>query len=194
MPKKPKTNHESKKNNSEINSESTSDNKNLDNQIEELVKEKDSYYAMAQRSQADLVNYKKRASEEKEEIRKSTNFFLILKILPIIDDFDRAISIIPEDSIKSSWGEGLTLVQRNFNNTLESIGVKKIEAKGIEFDPREHEALLYEENANFSEGIIINVIRDGYKFKDQVIRPAQVTVSKSPDIQKDLKENNKKEE
>ena len=74
MPKKPKTNRESKKNNSEINSESTSDNKNLDNEIEELVKEKDSYYAMAQRSQADLVNYKKRASEEKEEIRKSTNF------------------------------------------------------------------------------------------------------------------------
>ena len=144
MPKKPKNNRESKKNNSE----STSDNKNLDKEkeIEELVKEKDSYYAMAQRSQADLVNYKKRASEEKEEIRKSTNFFMILKILPIIDDFDRAISIIPDDSIKSSWGEGLVLVQRNFINTLESLGVKKIEAKGNEFDPREHEAILYEES------------------------------------------------
>ena len=192
MPKKPKNNRESKKNNSE----STSDNKNLDKEkeIEELVKEKDSYYAMAQRSQADLVNYKKRASEEKEEIRKSTNFFMILKILPIIDDFDRAISIIPDDSIKSSWGEGLVLVQRNLINTLESLGVKKIEAKGNEFDPREHEAILYEESKTLSEGIVVNVIRDGYKLKDQVIRPAQVTVSKSHEIQKDLKENNKKEE
>ena len=119
MPKKPKNNRESKKNNCE----STSENKNLDKEkeIEELVKEKDSYYAMAQRSQADLVNYKKRASEEKEEIRKSTNFFMILKILPIIDDFDRAISIIPDDSIKSSWGEGLVLVQRNFINTLDTF-------------------------------------------------------------------------
>ena len=178
MPKKPKNNRESKKNNSE----STSDNKNLDKEkeIEELVKEKDSYYAMAQRSQADLVNYKKRASEEKEEIRKSTNFFMILKILPIIDDFDR--------------GEGLVLVQRNFINTLESLGVKKIEAKGNEFDPREHEAILYEESKTLSEGIVVNVIRDGYKLKDQVIRPAQVTVSKSHEIQKDMKENNKKEE
>ena len=192
MPKKPKNNRESKKNNCE----STSENKNLDKEkeIEELVKEKDSYYAMAQRSDADLVNYKKRASEEKEEIRKSTNFFMILKILPIIDDFDRAISIIPDDSIKSSWGEGLVLVQRNFINTLESLGVKKIEAKGNEFDPREHEAILYEESKTLSEGIVVNVIRDGYKLKDQVIRPAQVTVSKSHEIQKDLKENNKKEE
>ncbi|MBN19237.1 MAG: nucleotide exchange factor GrpE [Chloroflexi bacterium] len=190
MPKKSKANssRESKKTNTE--------NKNSDkeNEIEELIKEKDTYYAMAQRSQADLVNYRKRASEEKEEIRKSTNFFLILKILPIIDDFERATSIIPDDSIKSSWGEGLILVQRNFINTLESLDVKKIEAKGKEFDPREHEAILYEESQNISEGLVVNVIREGYKFKDQVIRPAQVTVSKPSEDKKDLKENNKKEE
>ena len=191
MPKKTQNSRDSKKNN---NSESSSKNANLEKEIEELIKEKDSYYSMAQRSQADLVNYKKRASEEKEEIRKSTNFYLILKILPIIDDLDHAISIIPNDSIESSWEEGLILVQRNFNNTLESLGVKKIDVKGHEFDPREHEAILYEEKGNLSEGIIVNVIREGYKFKDKVIRPAQVTVSKSSDNQNDLTENNKKEE
>jgi len=191
MPKKTQNSRDSKKN---TKSESSSVNTNMEKEIEELIKEKDSYYSMAQRSQADLVNYKKRASEEKEEIRKSTNFYLILKILPIIDDLDRAISIIPNDSIKSSWGEGLMLVQRNFNSTLESLGVKKIDAKGQKFDPREHEAILYEEIENLSEGIIVNVIREGYKFKDQIIRPAQVTVSKSSDKQNDLAENNKKEE
>lgn len=191
MPKKTQNSRDSKKN---TKSETSSINTNMEKEIEELVKEKDSYYSMAQRSQADLVNYKKRASEEKEEIRKSTNFYLILKILPIVDDLERAISIIPNDSIKSSWGEGLILVQRNFNSTLESLGVKKIDAKGQEFDPREHEAILYEEIENILEGIIVNVIREGYKFKDQIIRPAQVTVSKSSDKQNNLTENNKKEE
>ena len=150
-------------------------------QLEEALREKGQFRAMAQRAQADLFNYRRRAAEEREELRRTANSQLLLKVLSVVDDLGRAITLIPEDAMAPGWLEGLHLVRRNLDNVLESEGVTSIEAEGHSFEPREHEAVHYQETPDGKEGIVIRVIRNGYKLNDRVLRAAQVTVSKAPD-------------
>ncbi len=149
-------------------------------EFEEALREKDQFKAMAQRAQADLINYRRRAEDEREEIRRSANTGLILKVLNVFDDLGRAVAMVPEDAIAPGWLEGLELVQRNLQNLLDAEGITKIEAEGRPFEPWEHEALLYEETDECEEGLVISVIRDGYRRHDRVLRPAQVSVAKAP--------------
>ena len=150
-------------------------------QLDEALREKNQFRAMAQRAQADLVNYKRRAEEERGELIRNTNAQLLLKTLNIADDLNRALDLAPDGAAAPGWLEGLQLIQRNLDNILKSEGVVKIEASGQPFEPREHEAVFYEETSEGEEGIVISVIRDGYKLHGRVLRAAQVTVSKAPD-------------
>ena len=150
-------------------------------ELEEALREKDQFRTMAQRSQADLINYKRRAAEELKEVRRGAKADLLLKVLSVVDDIDRAVSLVPEDAVAPGWLDGLRLVQRNLANMLDSEGITKIEADGRPFEPWEHEAVLYEEAFDSPEGTVIRVIRDGYKLRDRVLRPAQVAVSKMPE-------------
>ena len=150
-------------------------------QLEEALREKAQFRAMAQRAQADLENYKRRATEEREELRRTTSSQLLLKILSIMDDLNRALCLVPDDAVAPGWLEGLQLVRRNLDNILESERVTRIEAEGQPFEPWEHEAVFYEEAADGKEGMVVRVIRDGYKLRDRVLRAAQVTVSKAPE-------------
>ena len=152
-------------------------------QLDESLREKDQFRAMAQRAQADLINYRRRATEEQGALRRTANSDLILKVLSVVDDLERALALVPEDAVATGWLEGLRLVQRNLNNLLDSEGVTKIEAKGKPFEPREHEAILYEETDDSPDGMIIRVIRDGYRLHDRLLRAAQVTVSKASESQ-----------
>ena len=149
-------------------------------EFEEALREKDQFKAMAQRAQADLVNYRRRAEDEREEVRRSTNTGLILKLLNVVDDLGRAVAMVPDDAVAPGWLDGLELVQRNLQSLLDTEGVTKIKAKGMPFEPWEHEALLYEETDQCAEGLIIRVIRDGYRRHNRVLRPAQVSVAKAP--------------
>ncbi|MDP6495192.1 MAG: nucleotide exchange factor GrpE [Dehalococcoidia bacterium] len=153
----------------------------LQEQIEEALREKDQFRTMAQRAQADLLNYKNRALGEMEELRRSTNSQLLLKMLNVVDDLERAISLIPQDAVAPGWLDGLNLVLRNINQTLDAEGVSKIEAQGRNFEPWELEAVQYKETADAEEGKVIEVIRDGYKYRDKVLRAAQVIVAKKPE-------------
>lgn len=154
--------------------------------LEEALREKDQFRSIAQRAQADLINYRKRAAEEQQEIRRNANTDLILKVLGVVDDLNRAMDMVPEDAVSPGWMEGLSLVQRNLANVMESEGVTKIEAEGQPFEPWGHEAVFYQERPDGEEGIVTDVIRDGYKLKDRVIRAAQVVVSKAPEpVQED---------
>ena len=153
----------------------------LDEQFQEALREKDQFRAMAQRAQADLVNYKRRVADEQQELRRTAKTQLILKILSVVDDLERALALVPEDAVALGWIQGLRLVQRNIDNILETEGVSKIDARGRPFEPREHEALSYEETSDSQEGIVIRVIRDGYTLHDRVLRAAQVAVSKAPE-------------
>ena len=150
-------------------------------QMEEALREKDQFRALAQRAQADFENYRKRVSSERDELRRNANTQLILKVLSVADNLNRAIDYIPKDTVDASWLEGLQLVQRNVGNVLDSEGVSKIEAEGQPFEPYEHEAVFYEETDGVEEGMVVSVIRDGYKLHDKVLRAAQVSVSKAPE-------------
>ena len=148
-------------------------------QMEEALREKEQFRAMAQRAQADLVNYRRRAEDERRYLRRSANSEMLLKVISIVDDLERAMALVPGDAVAPGWLEGLQLIQRNLENLLTSEGVTGIEAEGKPFEPWEHEAVLYEESSTAKEGVVVSVVRKGYKLHDRVLRPAQVAVSKA---------------
>ncbi len=152
-------------------------------ELEEALREKDQFRALAQRAQADLINYRRRVEDEREELRRSANTGLILRILTVVDDLDRALALVPDDAVSPGWLEGLQLVQRNLQNLLDAEGVTKIEAEGKPFEPWEHESVLYEETTETEEGLVVRVFRDGYRQHDRIVRPAQVSVAKAPETQ-----------
>ena len=152
----------------------------LPDPMEDMERERDQYKAMAQRAQADLVNYRRRVDEERVELHRNANASLLTKFLGVVDDFERAIALLPEDAAAAGWQEGLMLVKRNLDNLLESEGVSKIEAAGKSFDPWEHEAVHYMETSDAEDGTNIEVFRDGYRLHDKVLRASQVIVAKAP--------------
>ena len=131
-----------------------------------------------QRAQADFINYKRRAEQEKEEISKFANAILVLNLLPILDDLERAFTSIPEHLAKLSWVDGIRLIWHKLQTTLEAQGLSPIEAKGEPFDPKLHEAAMYSKG---KEGMVIEELQKGYKFHDRVIRPTMVVVGNGED-------------
>jgi len=133
------------------------------------------YLANWQRAQADLTNYKKRAEQEKIETVEFANSTLILNLLTIIDDLERAFDSLPAQLAGFSWIEGIKLIYNKLKATLEAQGLAEIKAKGEPFDPHLHEAVMRQEG---EEGIVIEEIQRGYKLKGKVIRPSMVIVGK----------------
>ncbi|MGI5835799.1 MAG: nucleotide exchange factor GrpE, partial [Chloroflexota bacterium] len=116
------------------------------------------------------------------------NASLIEKILPVLDDFERAIGAVPQDQQTTGWVEGIKLIDRKLRNVLEQEGVVPIEALGKEFDPYVHEAVLREEGEGDVD-VVVEEIQKGYKLHDRVIRPTMVKVGKQrSDNDKDNKE------
>ena len=158
----------------------SNDGVDKDESIEDAVdlsQEIDHYKSIAQRAQADLVNYRNRAIQELEESKRTVQFGLLSRFISVVDDLERAMENLPEES-QNEWSEGIALVLRNLEKILELEGVVQIESLGKPFDPKEHEALLYEENTEIEDGQIVSVIQQGYRLNERIIRPARVTVSK----------------
>ena len=126
-----------------------------------------------QRAQADFINYKRRSEQEKEKAVKSANSLLMLNLLPILDDLERAFVSVPHRSAKLSWVDGIRLIERKLRATLEAQGLSPIKALGEPFDPHWHEAIRQDKG---KEGIVIEEVQKGYKFHDKVIRPSKVVV------------------
>ncbi len=131
------------------------------------------YYAGWQRAQADFINYKRRSEQEGVETRKFANTVLILSILPVLDDLERALASIPPRQAKLSWVDGIRLIQRKLQSNLEAQGVSQIKALGETFDPNLHEAARL---GRGEEGIVIEELEKGYKLHDKIIRPSKVVV------------------
>jgi molecular chaperone GrpE len=159
----------------------------------DLSEEIDHYKSIAQRAQADLVNYRNRATQEVEEAKRAVQFGVISRFISIVDDLERAVENVPEEA-QTEWTEGVELVLRNLEKALELEGVSQIESLGKSFDPREHEALLYEENSDIEDGLVLNVIQQGYRLNERIIRPARVTVSKFTDQENKEDELSKQED
>jgi len=136
------------------------------------------YLAGLQRERAEFSNYRRRTTEEREQMLGLAGEDLIRKVLAIADDFDLAIDNRPEDLAGHGWVEGVTAIDRKLRALLESEGVREIDAvAGIPFDPREHEAIANVPGSGRAEGEIVDVVRRGYKLRDRVIRPALVAVA-----------------
>ncbi|MBI2166342.1 MAG: nucleotide exchange factor GrpE [Chloroflexi bacterium] len=148
--------------------------------LAEAVRERDQFRGLLQRTQAELVNFKKRMEEERLGWHRTAQGEILLKLLPTLDDLERALAQVPPDRVDSGWLEGMRLVYRSFLAVLQSAGVARIDALGRPFDPWEHEAISYEESAEHAEGTVTSVVREGYRLHDRVLRPAQVIVAKGP--------------
>lgn len=146
-------------------------------------KELDQSLDAVQRTQAELVNYKRRTDDERIEHGKYSNSRLIGKILPVMEELDLAVTHAGEGGPNDSWLEGVKLIQRKLSTLLQSEGVQEIETVGIQFNPVEHEALGTEPTAEYPPGYITQAIRPGYRLYDRVVQPAQVMVAREPDGQ-----------
>jgi len=129
------------------------------------------------RAAADYKNFKRRAEIERAELIRSAGADLILKLLPVVDDFDRAIASIPPEIAESSWWGGTQLIAHKLRLLLESQNVKAIEALGQDFDPNLHEAVLYED-APGQDGKVVAELQKGYKLGERVLRPSMVKVGR----------------
>ena len=126
-----------------------------------------------QRAQADLVNYKRRTEQEKEEIARFSNTAIMLSLLPILDDLERALISVPDDLMKHSWIDGIRLIERKLQANLEAQGLSQVRALEETFDPYLHEAMMQSKG---EEGIVVEEIEKGYKLNDRLIRPSKVVV------------------
>ena len=141
-----------------------------------LAEQKDKaekYLANWQRSQADLENYIKRAEQEKAETVEYANKMLMLELLPILDDFERAFGSLPVELDEQHWTDGMKLIYNKTKAVLEAQGLAEIIAKGECFDPYCHEAAGQLEG---EEGVVLEEIRKGYKLKGKLLRPSVVMI------------------
>lgn len=133
------------------------------------------------RAEADFENYKKRVEQERAEAAKFGGMSLVMNILPVLDDLDRALKAIPDKLAHLSWTEGIRLIHRKLQATLEAQGVCEIKAQGETFDPCVHEAVG---QAAGEEGKVIQEAQKGYVLHGRVIRPACVIVGNGQTLEK----------
>ncbi|RME55404.1 nucleotide exchange factor GrpE [Candidatus Woesearchaeota archaeon] len=134
------------------------------------------YLNQLQRLQAEFINYRQRVEKERLELIKYAKEELILKLLDVMDNFERAIDAMKNAKDVKSCMQGVDMIFEQFRKVLENEGLQAINAKGEMFDPYLHEALAKEESDQ-DENVIIDEFQKGYKLKDKVIRPAKVKVS-----------------
>lgn len=131
------------------------------------------------RTQADFDNYRKRTEDIKSQWIEEANLELIMKILPVVDNFERANQYVPDDLKNHDWVKGVQLIEKHLNDILTQVGLQKIFVKpGDEFDVNIHEAISSEPNSQIKPNHIIEAVETGYKLGNQVIRPVKVRVSK----------------
>ena len=126
-----------------------------------------------QRAQADFANYKRRAEQERHDTSRFANQCLILELLPVLDDLERALDAVPEDLAGDGWTDGIRLIGRKLWAKLQAQGLEPIAAVGEKFDPHLHEAVMQVQG---EEDVIIEEIQKGYRLHDRVIRPSKVVV------------------
>ncbi|MGM0471806.1 MAG: nucleotide exchange factor GrpE [Bacillota bacterium] len=149
----------------------------LEEELEESEAEKEDYLNKLQRQRADFANYKRRVKEEKEELELDANRELINKLLPVLDNFERAIFSTDQNDDLESFLEGTRMIYKQIFNILEKEGLEVIPTIGEEFDPQVHEAVAKEPSEEYESGIVIEELQKGYLFNGHVLRAAMVKVA-----------------
>jgi molecular chaperone GrpE len=146
----------------------------LKKKLEEAESKTSEYKDSWLRSQAEFQNYRKRLERDNEVMYLSMKGDIIKRVLPVLDDLERALQNRAADD---AWASGIELIARKFQNILESEGLKRIDALGKEFDPNFHEAISHEPANGAQSGHVIGVVQNGYMLGERVIRPALVRVA-----------------
>jgi molecular chaperone GrpE len=132
-----------------------------------------------QRARAEFANYKRRVEAERTELAASAGAEALKRVLPAIDDFERAVQTLPEDLKDKPWTNGILMVQRKLDAALEQTGITPIGVTpGDAFDPNIHEAVTHEDSEQFGSEQVIGEVQRGYKLGDRVLRPAMVRVAR----------------
>ncbi len=151
---------------------------NLKRQLEGEKAKAEDYLRRWQRAQADFVNFKRRVEQERADLLKYANASLVSRLLSVLDDFDRADRSLPESLHRLSWIEGVLLIRLKLMAILQQEGLVPIEAKGKDFDPVVHEAVIVEPGVDPGQGKVVEELQPGYKLGDRVIRPTLVRVGR----------------
>lgn len=132
-----------------------------------------------QRTRADFENYRKRVDAEKAAAREAGQSSAIMKLLPVVDNIERAIAYTPEELKDNTWVQGVSGLVKNLDKSLESLNVARIDSKpGTEFNPELHEAIQFDEEATGEKEVIAEELQAGYTLNGRVIRHAMVKVTR----------------
>jgi len=145
--------------------------------LEKAENEAKDYLNRLQRCMAEFDNFRKRTITEKAGMYDNGVKDTVEKLLPVIDNFERAIESINENEKETSLYKGIEMTYKQFIDVLDNIGVKEIDAKGEKFNPNVHNAVMHIEDENFEENSVAEVLQKGYQYKDKVIRHSMVKVA-----------------
>jgi molecular chaperone GrpE len=160
---------------SAVDAESGQDQR-IDPELQAARDEAQANFARYQRLAADFENYKRRTRQELGDRTQYANEELLRKLLPILDNLRRAMEHAPEGADRN-WFDGLRMVMRQFEDTLQAQGISTIPAVGEKFDPSKHEAIASEETDEHEEGTIVEEMQPGYRLHERVLRPTLVKVA-----------------
>ena len=151
---------------------------NTEEKAEEKTEEKaDDGNEKSVRLMAEFQNYKKRVAKEKNDIREYATEKLVMELLPVLDNFERALAASAEDD-PAGYAKGMELIFTQMVTELQKSGLAEVEAEGQDFDPTKHNAVMTEENEELESGKVSKVLQKGYALNDKVIRPSMVAVTK----------------
>lgn len=148
----------------------------LKEKIEGLEKHSEDLNSQLLRLQADFVNYRNRVNKEKESSMAYGTEIIVCELLPVIDNFNRALEA--EEDTENGFYKGVKMIEKQLLDVFEKNSIVEIKALGEEFDPNFHHAVVMEESEEYDSNIVIDVLQKGYMLKNKVIRPAMVKVSK----------------
>ncbi len=143
-----------------------------------LKRERDDHYDRLLRKTAEFENYRKRVERERREHGDQAVTDLLLELLSVVDDFDRALTVEPDES-GSPYRRGVELIHTKLHDLLRKQGLRPIAALGADFDPNLHQAVIHESSPEHREGEVIGEMRRGYTIGDRLLRPAMVKVAKA---------------
>ncbi len=150
--------------------------------VKEKAKLAEERFERLLRLQAEFENYRKRANKERAEFLQYATEDLICDLLPVMDNFDRAIESAKNSNNSEALLQGIEMVQKQMKEVLGRKGLGRIESLGKEFNPNEHEAMAHVESDEHPESTVLEELQPGYRLKEKVIRPAIVKVSKKKEV------------
>ncbi len=130
-----------------------------------------------QRERAEFANARKRLEKSRAEARQNATIEVISRLLPILDDFERALDAAPPAIAQDDWFDGIVLVHRKLVGILDGEGIERIPTIGEAFDPNIHDAVMQEASEEYDSGTVVRELRSGYRLEQRLIRPAMVIVA-----------------